>query len=325
MSKLVTRSIGADEVACFERDGVVQLKNILSLQAVNRLRALIDQTIDAIATSPTAYDLTAIANTIERGATDELEAVSEGQHNILALAQTIEQSGRALLRDSEPHSQKSGSYYLESAVAEKSRHFRAFALNRSLGEIAGALMRSQSVRFHDDQVFVKEPQCLDQTAFHQDSEYFEFEGHQGCVMWITVDPANEDTGALSYLRGSHVKDRRYKPNTFITMAALPGSEGEDLPDNAEIENWPEIVQYHSEPGDIVVHHYRTLHGASGNRSRYQVRRAASMRYFGDDARYVPRAYVPERTWHAHDLKPGDLMTADCFPLVWRNREERLAS
>ncbi|MEM9286803.1 MAG: phytanoyl-CoA dioxygenase family protein [Pseudomonadota bacterium] len=316
MKKLVLRNVGADEIACFHRDGVVQLKNILSLQAVNRLRRTIDRAVCHSGESSTAYNLTAIADTIENGAVASLDAMSDGQHNIMALAQTIEQSGRNLLRDQRNDALKNGSYFLESAVAEKSRDFRALALNTALGEIAGSLIKSSTVRFHDDQVFVKEPGCIDHTAFHQDSSYFEFEGEQACVMWICVDPANEETGALSYVRGSHRQTRRFKPNTFISMSGFPGSEGDDLPDNAEIESWPETIQYQSEPGDIVVHHYKTLHGATGNRSRYQVRRAASFRYFGDDARYTPKSYVPQRHWHTHDLKEGDPMHAACFPLVW---------
>jgi ectoine hydroxylase-related dioxygenase (phytanoyl-CoA dioxygenase family) len=42
-----------------------------------------------------------------------------------------------------------------------------------------------------------------------------------------------------------------------------------------------------QPGDAVAFHYRMVHGARGNPTSRR-RRALSLRYVGDDARYVTR-------------------------------------
>jgi ectoine hydroxylase-related dioxygenase (phytanoyl-CoA dioxygenase family) len=106
---------------------------------------------------------------------------------------------------------------------------------------------------------------------------------------------------------------------------LPGSEGEMLPD---IEGNPDafdIVQFDVEPGDVLVHHYRTIHGAGGNLSRYQVRRAASLRYCGDDIRFKTRPWAPRQLHHTNRLQDGDILSEPDFPIVWiRKKDQRAA-
>ena len=67
----------------------------------------------------------------------------------------------------------------------------------------------------------------------------------------------------------------------------------------------DLVHFETEPGDVLVHHYRTIHGAGGNTTRYQVRRAASLRYCGDDIRFKTRPWAPKQLHHTHRLDDGD--------------------
>ncbi len=96
--------------------------------------------------------------------------------------------------------------------------------------------------------------------------------------WVPVDPVTFENGAMQYWRGSHRDGKLYKPNVFISQSPLPGSEGHDLPDIENNMDDFDIIHFDVQPGDVLVHHYRTIHGTGGNRSRYQVRRAASIRY-----------------------------------------------
>ena len=61
---------------------------------------------------------------------------------------------------------------------------------------------------------------------------------------------------------------------------------------------------------MAVHHARTLHGAFPNASSRR-RRAVSVRYCGDDARYELRPGAPRKPHHARD----PLGDPDC-PRVW---------
>jgi len=43
---------------------------------------------------------------------------------------------------------------------------------------------------------------------------------------------------------------------------------------------------------MLVHHHLTMHGSAGHATLRQTRRAASLRYCGDDIRFKFRAYAP---------------------------------
>ncbi len=66
-----------------------------------------------------------------------------------------------------------------------------------------------------------------------------------------------------------------------------------MPDFHKDRRNHEILSFVTEPGDITVHHARTIHGADGNASTDIRRRAVSVRYCGDDVRYrLPARAVP---------------------------------
>ncbi len=317
MNRLV-RPITRDEVTAYNVAGVVLLKGVLDLRTVNSLRRYIDDATDTLHASPAGYDLSAITKAAEDNDVDALVAKSSGQYDVAALVNFIRGTGQPLLIDEA--SEAKGSFLLDTGVAARHSGFKQMILRGALPEIAGALLQSDSVNFFGDQIFVKEPQTREKTAFHQDAPYFEIEGDQCCSMWVPVDPVTAKNGGMRYVRGSH-RGNMYAPNLFISEARMPGTEGDQLPD---IEANPEaydIVQFDVEPGDVIVHHYKTIHGAGGNLSRYQVRRVASLRYCGDDIRFRTRPGVPRQLHHTHRLRDGDRLGGPDFPVVWRRARD----
>ena len=210
---------------------------------------------------------------------------------------------------------RKGSFLLDSGVAAKDMNFRAFALLGECPEIAAALLQSDKINFYDDQVFVKQPKTSERTAYHQDSSYFHFEGDQACTMWIPVDPVSFDSGTIRYVRGSH-RWGFFKPNVFVSQMAFPGADGDTLPDIDGNEADYDIVSYELAPGDMLVHHHLTVHGSAGNATLRQTRRAASLRYCGDDIRFKFRAAAPAQAHFHHSLKDGDPLDCAQFPVVW---------
>jgi len=130
---------------------------------------------------------------------------------------------------------------------------------------------------------------------------------------------------MQYLRGSHRAGKLYQPNVFVSQTPLPGAQGEPLPDIEGHMDDFDIIHFDVEPGDVIVHHYRTVHGAGGNHSRYQVRRAASLRYCGDDIRFQTRPWAPKQLHHTQRLNDGDPLNGPDFPVVWRHRREQEAA
>lgn len=316
----VARAVTQDEIAAYKQAGVVLLKGILSLESVNSLRRSIDLTVNKLDESPSGYDFTEIMRATAENDLERLRELSDGQYDLEAIMDYVKSTGKPLLAD-EGADNRNGAYFIDTGVAARLNSYRQLCVAGALPEIAGQLLQSGTVRFFGDQVFVKEPNTPGKTAFHQDATYFEIEGDQCCVMWVPADPVTLENGAMMYIRRSHADGTLYKPNVFISQAPLPGSEGADLPDIENNLDDYDVVHFDVEPGDVIVHHYRTIHGTGGNQSRYQVRRAASIRYCGDDIRFKERPWAPEQLHHTNCLKTGDSLSGPDFPVVWQRKTE----
>jgi ectoine hydroxylase-related dioxygenase (phytanoyl-CoA dioxygenase family) len=178
-------------------------------------------------------------------------------------------------------------------------------------EIAARLMGSTRLNFYGDQLFLKEQGSLHRTAFHQDAPYFNLTGDQCCTMWMPLDPVRTGNSVMGYVRGSH-RWKIYAANDFVSQRSLPGSSEEPLPDIEGNETDYDIVYYEAEPGDIIVHHVRTVHGSTA--ASTAGRRTLALRYAGDDVRYLARPAAP--ALRADSLRDGDRLDSAEFPLVW---------
>ena len=119
---------------------------------------------------------------------------------------------------------------------------------------------------------------------------------------------------MVYVRGSHLSGTVYRPNWFVTSGPLPNTEGEAVP--AIHPEDDRLTHIPAEPGDVIVHHAATLHGAGPNRSAAMRRRAVSVRYCGDGVRYEIRPGAPTKLHHA-DVRSGDpVVDHPGCPLVW---------
>jgi hypothetical protein len=211
-----------------------------------------------------------------------------------------------------------GGFLSEAGVGARSREFRRFSISGAAPEIAAGLLGGDHVNFCGDRMVVKEPGKAARAAFRQDAGELDIAGEQACTLWIPVDPITMQSGTMMFWRGSHKSGTLYRP------PAAPNAPGEPLPDLEEHPEQFDVVHFDVEPGDVIVHHYRTVHGAGGNLSRYQVHRAASLRYGGDDIRFQTRPWAPG---HAYQAPPndGDPLSGPDFPVVWRRRQDQQAA
>jgi len=154
-----------------------------------------------------------------------------------------------------------------------------------LANYAATLMGSRGVRLFYDQMFMKGPSFSTSTPWHQDASHWCLGGEMICSLWLALDYIGVGDGALRYLPGSHRSGTIYRP-CFSDGSPWPGTTG-PLP--------PDFEQAHTKtievrPGDIIVHHSRTVHASHPNRTQRHSRRAYVTRWLGDDAVYVPRGF-----------------------------------
>ncbi len=197
--------------------------------------------------------------------------------------------------------------------------FRRFAAESALPAVVGALLRATKVNLYEDSVLVKEPGALERTVWHQDLSYFHVDGDQLCTTWCPLDPTGPENGAVRYARGSHRWDHVYRPNLFVSSMPIPGTEGDLVPDVDALAATGDVdvLTFTTGPGDVVVHHARTLHAAGGNRSSTTRRRAISVRYCGDDARVLVRPGAPLKAYQ-HGVTDGSVLDSPDCPVVWRS-------
>lgn len=183
-------------------------------------------------------------------------------------------------------------------------------------EAAAALMRSDTVQILHDHVLVKEPGTAKPTPWHQDAPYYFVDGRQTVSLWIPVDPVRE--ASLRLIAGSHKWSKHVLPVKWLSEEDFyPGSDDylpvpdpDADPDKFEILEWP------MQPGDAVAFHYNTVHGARGNMAADR-RRALSLRFVGDDARYVSRPGRTSPPYPGHDMQDGQKLREDWFPVIWQ--------
>jgi ectoine hydroxylase-related dioxygenase (phytanoyl-CoA dioxygenase family) len=307
-------TVSPEDIAKFEQDGAIVLRGVLDEDDIRTLAGGITEVVTGLAHSVTGYDLSDLRKQVFEDDLEPTVAGEAAQYDVSGLAQYLKAVGSKPLVDDFGEEAK-GHFRLDTTTWRRYRTIRDIALDSVLPEVAAQLMGATKVNYCDDQIFVKDPMTKDRTAFHQDYTYFHLRGWQGCVMWACVDPANEESGVPIYVRGSHKWGKEYKANPFLVQTAFPGSEGEDLPDIREHMADYDIMRFETKPGDIIVHHFRTVHGAAGNHSR-RPRRAASLRYVGNDMRYHVRNGAPPQPYHDHDLKEGDVLDSRSFPVVW---------
>lgn len=282
------RAVTDDELATFERDGVVCLRSILPVDEVLAMAG----PIDAMLATDEAADLSAMADALEAGA---------------GAARLVDDRVGA---DGTPR----GRFLAGTDHWCVHAEFEHFALESAVPAVVAQLLRSDHVWLYEDSVLVKEPGTQERTGFHVDMAYFHLDGDRVCTTWVPLDEVDASTGAVRYVVGSHRDDTEYRPNMFVSDMQLPGTEGADVPDFDTLEG-ARIVSFDTAPGDVIVHHARTVHGAGANSSATRRRRAISVRYAGDDVVYRHRTGAPGKPHHT-GLRDGDALAPPAFPLAF---------
>lgn len=193
--------------------------------------------------------------------------------------------------------------------------FRKLAFSSPLPELVAALLGSRRVFLLEDTLMVKAPGSAE-TPWHQDQPYYRADGRAVCTLWMPLDPTDRDNGALRYVPGSHAWGRWFAGPESLTRNSPPiECDYEDIRVLERELDHLEVLSFDLDPGDCMVHHGLTVHGAFDNRTRDRRRRALACGYAGDGARYATRPTAPAKE-EDPGLRPGDPLESDLYPCVF---------
>jgi ectoine hydroxylase-related dioxygenase (phytanoyl-CoA dioxygenase family) len=285
------RPVTDAEVEAFRTDGVVCLRGVMPSEWLDRMAGPVEEAI----TGDAAADLSQMGDDIA-AATGADRTVDPAVHDAAT---------------------PRGRFVAGTDHWPAQPEFLAFATRSPLGALVAAVLGVDDVWLYEDSVLVKEPGTEERTAFHQDMAYFHLDGDLVCTTWVPLDPVTAESGAVRYVIGSHLDRTRYRPNLFVTTMAIPGTEGAEVPDYDDVARVgaARIVSFDTEPGDVVIHHARTIHGAHANASATLRRRAISVRYAGSGTVFSPVPGAPGKPHHV-GVAEGASLDDEHFPRAW---------
>ena len=140
-----------------------------------------------------------------------------------------------------------------------------------------------------------------------------------CVsFWIPIDPVGQAT--LRLIAGSHRWKQLILPVRWLDQADFYSAAGDYRPvPDPDREPGHRVLEWTMQPGDAVLFHFRTAHGARGNPASRR-RRVLSLRWVGDDAHYAERSgsniAAVSGAWNE---PPDSACAADWFPVIYDAR------
>jgi len=222
-----------------------------------------------------------------------------------------------------------------------------------LAEIVGRALQAP-VSFYMDQLFHKPAGLVPPTPWHQDTCYYNVDGHDLIRAWVSPDEVPRDL-SVEVVRGSHRWNATYAPlagrdsasdvearETLETARATQETSGQGapvlgadahqewtyfsgvrdsrlplVPDIDSARDSFDIVGWHYEPGDVLLFHGHILHSALGGKVSPTERRAHASMWAGPDVHYLHRAgqIIPDPVdLYEYEPVSGQLLTD--FPDVF---------
>ena len=225
-----------------------------------------------------------------------------------------------VLKNPGPHARENinkndnGRFFEDYCNWHRIPEFLIFVKESPAAQIVAEATNSKSIQVFHDHIFVKDPDTNKPTPWHQDMPYYCVDGEDTGSYWIPLDEVSKEN-TLKIILGSHKWSKLVQPTKWSNDKSWYKNETDfmDMPDIESIKN--EIMVPDLKLGDAILFNFKTVHGAPGNNTKNQ-RRAFSMRFIGDDVRYIDREGETSPPFAGINLKVGDTLRTDWFPVVW---------
>lgn len=202
-------------------------------------------------------------------------------------------------------------------MARTMQEYREFALNSPIGEAAGKVLQSKTIRFFFDELFSKEPGSTQSTIWHNDRAGWPVSGQMVPSIWVPLTPIKK-SNCLEILAGSHRHDRLYWLFSPNAMKMIRPEDRPTQPDVQSLRGDPDMnfLTWDMDPGDILILHPWVLHYNEGNPSD-DWRFAISTRVLGDDIRWAPRPDCLNIAGISMDeMVEGEIPAGPLLPIIW---------
>ena len=211
---------------------------------------------------------------------------------------------------------KEGRFFEDYCNWQRIYEFKKFAEESPAAQIVAEATDSKSIQLFHEHIFVKDPGTFKETPWHQDMPYYCVDGNDTGSFWIPLDPVTKEN-SLQVLLGSHRFPKLVRPTKWSNDKPWYKDNDNfmDMPDITKMEK--NILSSEMNIGDAILFNFKVLHSSSGNTEKIP-RRAFSMRFIGDDVKYIDRGGETSPPFKGIDLSNGAKMREDWFPFVWKN-------
>tara|TARA_Y100000590_G_scaffold239218_1_gene269059 strand:- start:1777 stop:2571 length:795 start_codon:yes stop_codon:yes gene_type:complete len=205
-------------------------------------------------------------------------------------------------------------FYDDYCNWKRINEYKDFIYNSSIAVIAAKLMISKKVNIFHEHVLIKESGAKKMTPWHQDQSYYCVDGKQNVSFWCPLDEITIKN-CPEFISGSHKWKNKFLPTKFFGHSYKHLDKNFiKIPDIENNRSKYNIISYKLNPGDAIAFNFATVHGAPGNVTD-KIRRAFSVRFTGDDARYIKRKGEMSPPFPELKLKNGDLLDSNTFPIL----------
>ena len=207
-----------------------------------------------------------------------------------------------------------GRFFEDYCNWERIKEFKDCIYNSQATKIFTEATSSKSSQIFHEHIFIKEAGTHKETPWHQDMPYYCVSGNDTGSFWIPLDNVDKENN-LQLILGSHKWPKLVRPTKWSNDQSWYSGDSSfmDLPNIGDFKN--DILIPELNLGDAVLFNFKIVHGSSGNKTSNS-RRAFSMRFIGDDVKYINRGGPTSPPFDGINLKTGDMMREDWFPKIF---------
>ncbi|MDH3375310.1 MAG: phytanoyl-CoA dioxygenase family protein [Gammaproteobacteria bacterium] len=262
----------------FKNAGVLVLRDFVSVDACDALRARAEELVDAF----DPQEVRSVFSTTEQTQLDDDYFIESGDKIRFFLENdAFDDSGR--LRQDKKHSLNK----MGHAMHDLDPVFDQFSRTPELAEVVERIGIVEPAILQSMYIF-KPPNIGGEVVCHQDSTYIYTEPESCVGFWFALEDATLENGCMQFIPGGHklpLKKRNYR-----------GADGKLVTETLDDTPWPEEKKRPAEApaGTLVIFDGRTPHLSAANRSS-KSRHAYTLHIIDRKARY------PDENW----LQRGD--------------------